>query len=370
MHVYCFYPAKYIYIPGIKFTDAHTYTSYTIHCIRAEKGCLKIQDYIISHTERWAVIKTLVICCIKEILLPGNLGIIISHCQDPYEPISRMEGHFRFLLPLLHRHVARIKKADTGRSWRECNHCSHFATNQDAPQNTTKTLQWAETLLIGQFRRSCCSQQRTERIFTGYSSFFWIRPSTMSLLSSSKSEALCVPCLMVGFYLAYMSQRSSSFVSSFKSLYLWNTLIFLFCLFLALLDTLSPTNVGSLVNYTTQDVELGHVDLDFLETSWRWLADLSNDWTMLFFGRCTFMVSFAIIWFSFIPSWWSPRNAYDNKSLECRVFRCILLKMSCPCHSVPVFCFGMWMRFLHWGMFQDASVSFDQWTHGIFGLVW
>ena len=26
--------------------------------------------------------------------------------------------------------------------------------------------------------------------------------------------------------------------------------------------------------------------------------------------------------------------------------------------------------FLHWGMFQDARVSFDQWTHGIFGLVW
>lgn len=57
-------------------------------------------------------------------------------------------------------------------------------------------------------------------------------------------------------------------------------------MFLALLDTLSPTNVASFVNYTTQDVEVGHVDLDFLGFHpARGEEDVSNDWTIVIFWQ-------------------------------------------------------------------------------------
>ena len=32
--------------------------------------------------------KTLAICCMKGILLPSYIGIIISHYKDPYQPTS------------------------------------------------------------------------------------------------------------------------------------------------------------------------------------------------------------------------------------------------------------------------------------------
>lgn len=52
--------------------------------------------------------------------------------------------------------------------------------------------------------------------------------------------------------------------------------------------------------YTTRDAGEGHV-LDLLANSCTWFEDVS--WLHHVFCRCTFMVSFGTIWFSFTPSW-------------------------------------------------------------------